>query len=398
MSDEELASASPNILKRKPDDDEKSLEAEIKRVALDDDSPPVTHIPDYVHMRMLCLVKHASMVVGAKGERISRIKEDTKTRINVSDNIKNVPERVVYLRGSCEDVAKAFGKISRAINDEDDRESNERSLPLTVNLLIPHHLMGYVIGKQGSRLREIEDLSAARLVAGPQQLPMSNDRVLCITGVADAIHIATYYVGQTILTCEPKYKNKKTIFYQPNPLHSVLVNNYGIAIQHQQHHQYHPGDKIKRSKSRMSPVLPPTPNEMMLQPSHNNGGVIPIGPSGSTISNSTSAVVLPHVRIVEIMNPQPQVTPVVQEIFIEDSMVGNVIGKGGKSIAQIKGSTGCSIQISEPIPGLRERKLTIIGTPIGNQTAVMMINNKIDIDKRTQQQRNKQQHNVHLRN
>ncbi|AAS53354.1 AFL018Cp [Eremothecium gossypii ATCC 10895] len=391
MSDSDVACDSPNALKRKPDDDEKALEAEIKRVALDDVLPGAARISDYIHMRMLCLVKDASMVVGHKGERISRIKLETGTRINVSENIKNVPERVVFLRGSCENVAKAFGKISRAINDEDDRESNDRSLPLTVNLLVPHHLMGYVIGKQGSRLREIEDLSAARLVAGPQQLPLSNDRVLCITGVADAIHIATYYVGQTILSCEPKYRARKTIFYQPSAMHSVLVNNYGIAIQHQQHHQYHPGDKAKRSRSRMSPALPPTPNEVVFH------SYLPLGapvPGSLAVANNLA---LPHVRIVEGINPQTRITSVVQEIFIEELMVGNVIGRGGKNITQIKESTGCSIQIADPVPGKDERKLTIIGTPIGNQTAVMMINNKIDIDKRNQHNRHSQQHNGHMK-
>ncbi|AMD21293.1 HER014Wp [Eremothecium sinecaudum] len=394
MSDSENLCTSLNALKRRPDDEEKTLEAAIKRVALDDESPPTNHSIDYVSMRMLCLVKQASMIVGPKGERISRIKEETKTRINVSENIKNVPERVIYIRGTCDNVAKAFGKISRAINGEVDLKSNERSLPLTVYLLIPHYLMGHIIGKQGSRLREIEDLSAARLVAGPLQLPMSNDRVLCITGVADAMHIATYYVGQTILDCDEKLKNKKTVFYQPSPLNCVLVNNYGIAIQHHQHHQYNPGEKLRRSRSRVPQNLPSAPNEIIQPCAPFLSGNIPsVSEVAPQLGNTTRTVALPYVRIVEITSAQPQpFSQQIQEIYIEDAMVGNVIGKGGKSITQIKQSSGSSIQLDEPKLGLKERRLTITGTPIGNQTAVMMINNKIDIHKRNQQRQVRLQH------
>lgn len=414
MSYSEDQCLSPNILKRRQDDDEKLLEAEIKRVALNDDYIPPEdnkeYIPpedindcipsedikdcipsedskDYIHMRMLCLVKEASIVVGHKGERISRIKKETETSINVSQNIKNVSERVISLRGTCENVAKAFGRISRVINDEEDCFSNERSLPLTTNLLIPHCLMGHVIGKQGSRLREIENLSAARLVAGPYQLPMSNDRILCITGVSDAIHIATYYVSQTVLNCGAKYKTKKTINYQPGPFHSVLLNRYGISIQHQQHHQYNPGDKTKRPRLRMSPTLPSAPNDIMYQSfiPNNPTSKMPMVQNGIPVLTPVNATSLSHVRIIDKMSVQLQIAPIIQEIYIENNMVGNIIGKKGKFITQIKESTGCSIQIDEPVIGLGERKLTIVGMPIGNQTAVMMINNKIEFDKRNQE-------------
>ena len=130
---------SPNVLKRKKEDcQEESLEAEIKRVALNDTEEGGSNEDtdnevnaDYIHLRMLCLVKQASMVVGPGGEKISRMKEKTNTRINVSDNIRGVPERVIFIRGRCEDVAKVFGMIVRAINGEKDGESGEASTTLT---------------------------------------------------------------------------------------------------------------------------------------------------------------------------------------------------------------------------------------------------------------------------
>lgn len=409
MVEEELETLepvySPNSLKRKPD--RESLEAGIKRVALEDNEcenetengSKGEEISNYINMRMLCLMKQASKVAGGKGDRVNKIKAETNTRINVSDNINGVIERVIFVRGKCEEVARAFGKIVRAINNESDDDSNEKSLPLVVNLLIPHHFMGCIIGRQGSRLHEIEDLSAARLIASPQQLPMSNDRILSLTGVADAIHIATYYIGQTILENEPKLKNKKSIFYHPGPMHSVLVNNYqmyvvypngapsntslapispdGIPISvpgaaHQEHHQYHPMDKRMMNR-RTKPVITKTPmngSQRLAQPY-------------ADIIESCKHVRIPSQPSLHGISPH-LVTP--QEVFIDNKFVGNVIGKGGKNIQQIKQSTGCMIKINDPVDGLEERKLVLIGTPLATQTAIMMINNRIDMDKRKRQE------------
>ncbi|KAM3159725.1 PBP2-like protein [Lachancea thermotolerans] len=373
---EELTN-SPNVLKRKKEDcQEELLEAEIKRVALDDTeetNDPGNEInKDYIHLRMLCLVKQASMIVGPGGEKISRMKEETNTRINVSDNIRGVPERVIFIRGRCEDVAKVFGMVVRAINGETDGESSEQSATLTLNILIPHHMMGCVIGRQGSRLREIEELSAAKLMAGPQTLPMSNDRILCVSGVADAIHIATYYVGQTILNHKATFASKKCIFYLPSLLHSVLVNSYGVSLQHQQQHQYRPGENGKKRLHRYSaspdfgyayPGVPSAPHMAV----HN-----------VRVADTLAAATIPPALA-------PQLSLIQQEVYIDDNYVGNVIGKGGKHINSIKETTGCSIQIDDHVEGCSERKILIRGTPIGSQTAILLINNKIEMDRRNKQ-------------
>ncbi|SCU81280.1 LAFA_0C03796g1_1 [Lachancea sp. 'fantastica'] len=349
-------------------------------IALENDQE--SDIKDYIHLRMLCLVKQASMIVGPGGEKISKMKAETNTRINVSDNIRGVPERVIFIRGRCEDVAKVFGLIVRAVNGEKEGESTQVSTPLTLNILVPHHMMGCVIGRQGSRLREIEDLSAATLMAGPQTLPMSNDRILCITGVADAIHIATYYVGQTILNHKSSFALKKCIFYLPSALHSVIVNKYGVSMQqqHQQHHQYRPMENGKKRFHRIASVS--SPPEFPY-------GYNPVTPHSA---NFTPVVSVDHVRLSDAVSAapiMPELTPrlslIQHEVYIDNSYVGNVIGKGGKNINSIKESTGCSIIIDDPVSGCSERKILIRGTPTGNQTAILLINNKIEIDKRNKE-------------
>lgn len=432
-STDENGVMSPNVLKRKKEDcAEEQLEAEIKRVALEDDTeaPQLkleteAHAEDgielngeegqdllthdnrevnsddstsrHVHLRMLCLVKQASMVVGHKGETISNIKNATSTRINVSDNIRGVPERVIYVRGSCDNVAKAFGMMVRSITETNEEINPDRnSISTTVNLLVSHHLMGCVIGKHGSRLREIEELSAARLSASPQQLLMSNDRILSITGVADAIHIATFYIGQTIMNCKEGFRTKKAIFYQPNPMYSVLMNGISLTgFSHQKHHQYHPTDKYtsNRNNKRMprsttmtlAPVNQTSPVPVhATSPQPNNLPVIYTAANAANATSFTPNFMIPNVRMIDspISTPATQTMSIVeQKIYIDENFVGNIIGRDGKHINSIKEATGCSIFIDDPVSGASERKLTVKGTSMGSQAAIMLISNKIEIDR-----------------
>ena len=508
---------------------------------------------DTVHLRMLCLVKEAGLVVGPKGETISRIKSETKARINVSNNIRGVPERVIYVKGTCDSVAKAFGAIARTLiaesnsktrdmsrgghagyNGEEQKlglgleldtatesveqvgtpigspdsdheklkgDQEEDKTAITLYLLIPHHLMGYVIGKRGSRLKEIEELSAAKLSASPDQLVPSNDRLLQVTGVPDAIHIATFYVAQTIAIFKDSRKNRKSVYYQPGSTFPVLSGPMGIggftggimvgnAARYGQNarsnsipfpafsispvgfladpqasqgryqfidSRYAPqlmrsGGNVNGTNgndsdnnnnndnndnngngndnnsnngsgndgnsndqgnssldhSRRVPSSPlivtgspmmtissnrhhhhhhphPNPHQAAI-PSSGPMGIIPgsVVYTPETVANAMSFVPnysMPNVRIVERPFTAQPMAIVQQEIYIDENYVGNIIGREGRHINSIKRTTGCSIYIDPPVEGSRERKLTIKGTAMGSQAAIMLISNKIELDR-----------------
>lgn len=55
------------------------------------------------------------------------------------------------------------------------------------------------IGKGGSKIKEIQEASGARLNASEAMLPGSTERVLSVAGVADAVHIATFYIGTVLV-------------------------------------------------------------------------------------------------------------------------------------------------------------------------------------------------------
>lgn len=114
-------------------------------------------------------------------------------------------------------MAKAFGLIVRRINDEPfDVASVPGSRAVTIKFIIPNSRMGSVIGKGGSKIKEIQEASGARLNASEAMLPGSTERVLSISGVADAIHIAVYYVGTILLEYQERNPGSMSGTYRQN--------------------------------------------------------------------------------------------------------------------------------------------------------------------------------------
>ncbi|ODV93331.1 hypothetical protein PACTADRAFT_51933 [Pachysolen tannophilus NRRL Y-2460] len=340
--------------------------------------------PTYVHFRMFCPVKEASLIVGKGGEKISHIKEAASCRINVSDNLRGVPERIVSVRGPAENVAKAFGFIVRAIVDEPENvPSSPDSKPFMMKLLFPHPIMGYIIGKKGARFREIEENSAARLKAEDRTLPQSTDRILNLTGVADAIHIATYYIAQTVL--ENKQLMSKCVFYNPA--------NYSLNV---------PFNPMLNGGNPMIPGMPMS-LPMQIPPMMNMMGANPMaaaagsfnnaprnnGTVGGRQFNNTSVnngmPFIPRTQQAQQQNnfnTLQQGERIEQDYAVPKEHIGLVIGKGGSNVKHIRQLTGCYVKINDEIQGSPSRVLTLQGTQNAINAAIQLISNKVEHEKK----------------
>ncbi|ODQ77354.1 hypothetical protein BABINDRAFT_163611 [Babjeviella inositovora NRRL Y-12698] len=333
------------MLKRKNDDAEGST---TKRMAAQDENNTPRSVvvrdsdPTYVHFRMLLVFKEALMIVGPHGETINNLKERANVRINVSDNLPNIPQRTISVRGPAENVAQAFGLIVRTLMKEEfDVPSNEASTSYNLKLLVPHPMMGYVIGKQGSKFREIEEHSAARLKADELQLPFSNDRVLNVTGVADAIHIAVYYVAQTILEHKEIFTKHKCVYYNP-------VN-------------YQPPAPFAQFPGMMP--VPPTL------------GGFPYFPGQPGAAPGVYGI-LPG--MMDMKQEQAE-----RVITVPAHHIGCVIGKKGSNLVNLRNrSGGCYVKVhpAELETDPTKRTLTLKGTEFTINTAEKMIWGKINFE------------------
>jgi heterogeneous nuclear rnp K-like protein 2 len=89
-------------------------------------------------------------------------------------------QRCLFLFSTIYDSLKlrlqAFGLIVRRINDEPfDVPSVPGSRAVTIKFMIPNSRMGSVIGKGGSKIKEIQEASGARLTASEGMLPGSTE-------------------------------------------------------------------------------------------------------------------------------------------------------------------------------------------------------------------------------
>jgi heterogeneous nuclear rnp K-like protein len=142
-------------------------------------------------------------------------------------------------------------------------------------------------------------------------------RVLSVAGVADAIHIATYYIGNILIEANER-----------NPTSAASYASY------------RPYSHQSRSQS-YTPRGPP--------PLYNYG-------------------------------PPPQIQLQEQKIYIPNDLVGCIIGKGGSKINEIRGTSQCTIKIMEPgapqnVGGgpENERLVVITGAQHNIQLAVSML-------------------------
>ncbi|KAF8077739.1 hypothetical protein FPV67DRAFT_1462843 [Lyophyllum atratum] len=302
-----------------------------------------------IHMRCLIVTQDASIIIGKGGSHVNEIREKSGARVMVSESIPGNPERILNVSGPLDAVSKAFGLIVRRINDEPfDVPSVPGSRAVTIKFMIPNSRMGSVIGKQGSKIKEIQDASGARLNASEGMLPGSTERVLSVAGVADAIHIATYYIGNILIEAQERMPSSSNSSYRPS------------------------------SNSR--------------RPAHGTGGGSGGGSSYVPGYNNPA----PYGAA-----PPPQHNPPqqlqTQQIYIPNDLVGCIIGKGGSKINEIRHMSASQIKIMEPgavgvgmdgaaapTGGEGERLVVITGQPANIQMAVQLLYHRLEQEKQKQ--------------
>ena len=120
--------------------------------------------PGPIVMRALIITSDASVIIGKQGRHINEIRELSNARLNISESIPSNPERILTVSGALDAVSKAFGLLVRRINDEPfDQPSLPGSRAASIRFIIPNSRMGAIIGRQGSKIKEIQAVSYTHL-------------------------------------------------------------------------------------------------------------------------------------------------------------------------------------------------------------------------------------------
>ncbi|UKZ79512.1 hypothetical protein TrVFT333_007267 [Trichoderma virens FT-333] len=327
----------------------------------------------WIHIRAVISSPEAATIIGKGGENVSNIRKMSNAKCTVSDYQKGAVERILTVSGIVDAVAKVR-------MNQPPPTVNICAFDLPLRLLIPHILIGSIIGKGGSRIREIQEASGARLNASDSCLPMSSERSLVVMGVADAVHIATYYVGSTLLEqlnerfggpAASAYATRsgapvgsipggmQVVPYSPQPAsgHYGRAENYG---RHQERRPHH---------------MPPAPYPQPYPHGAPHGApAIPMQ-YGAGQPAAAYGAAAPHGQPMHA--GMPGTGPITQQIYIPNDMVGAIIGKGGQKINEIRQMSGSVIKINEPQDNSNERLVTITGTEECNRMALYMLYSRL---------------------
>uniref|UniRef100_A0A8C6KXI6 Poly(rC) binding protein 3 n=1 Tax=Nothobranchius furzeri TaxID=105023 RepID=A0A8C6KXI6_NOTFU len=264
-------------------------------------------------IRLLMHGKEVGSIIGKKGETVKKMRDESGARINISEG--NCPERIVTITGPTDTIFKAFAMIAYKF-EEDIINSMSNSPatskpPVTLRLVVPASQCGSLIGKGGSKIKEMRESTGAQVQVAGDMLPNSTERAVTISGTPEAIIQCVKQICVVMLESPPK---GATIPYRPKPASTPVIF------------------------------------------------------SGGQVSAEQAITV---VTVSGLDSSPPAST---HELTIPNDLIGCIIGRQGTKINEIRQMSGAQIKIANAMEGSAERQITITGTPANISLAQYLIN------------------------
>ncbi|MBN3290888.1 PCBP4 protein, partial [Polypterus senegalus] len=302
-------------------------------------------------LRLLMHGKEVGSIIGKKGETVKRIREESSARINISEG--SCPERIITITGSTDAVFRAFTMITLKLQEDLSTLVSNGTVtstpPVTLRLVIPASQCGSLIGKGGSKIKEIRESTGAQVQVAGDLLPNSTERGVTISGTPDAIIQCVKQICAVILESPPK---GATIPYRPIPTQGPLLISGNQTYALQSHY-----------------TIPHSELAKLQQLSLQQGTLTPMG--------QTTAAVLSG------LESSSQTTS--QELLIPNDLIGSIIGRQGSKINEIRQVSGAQIKIGNQLDGTSDRHVTITGSPISINLAQYLIISCLETAKSTAQ-------------
>nr|XP_025841314.1 poly(rC)-binding protein 3 [Vulpes vulpes] len=197
-------------------------------------------------IRLLMHGKEVGSIIGKV--TAPRLRKPSGARINISEG--NCPERIVTITGPTDAIFKAFAMIAYKF-EEDIINSMSNSPatskpPVTLRLVVPASQCGSLIGKGGSKIKEIRESTGAQVQVAGDMLPNSTERAVTISGTPDAIIQCVKQICVVMLESPPK---GATIPYRPKPASTPVIFAGGQVR----------ADPLAASTANLSLLLQPPP-------------------------------------------------------------------------------------------------------------------------------------------
>ncbi|KAF2634842.1 poly-binding protein 4 [Massarina eburnea CBS 473.64] len=323
-------------------------------------------------LRAIVSSKEAGVIIGKAGKNVADLRDETGVRAGVSKVVQGVHDRVLSVTGPLEGISRAYGLVAKGLLEGAPQMGmgglirSDGTHP--IRLLISHNQMGTIIGRQGLKIKQIQDSSGVRMVAQKEMLPQSTERIVEVQGSPAGIEKAVLEIGKCLI--DDHERGYGTVLYNPavrvQPGVGPLANGAGGAAGAIGGGGGGGGMGGGRSYNRTG----------------HGADFSDAPPSYNRRSGSDAASRPPpptHTEDGEEMQTQ--------NISIPSDMVGCIIGRAGSKISEIRKTSGARISIAKaPHDDSGERMFTITGSSAANEKALYLLYENLEAEKNRRSQ------------
>ncbi|KAH8257009.1 hypothetical protein KR038_001367 [Drosophila bunnanda] len=373
-------------------------------------------------IRLIMQGKEVGSIIGKKGEIVNRFREEVSfaikskskflvanprrfllqsgAKINISDG--SCPERIVTVSGTTNAIFSAFTLITKKFEEwcsqfNDVGKVGKTQIP--IRLIVPASQCGSLIGKSGSKIKEIRQTTGCSIQVASEMLPNSTERSVTLSGSAEQITQCIYQICLVMLESPPR---GATIPYRPKPQVTgpvILANgqaftiqgNYAVPTQETcpvfplalATGGLHAGisglaDPLLKG-AHLQGAVPAHHHHLQQMPDVAKNPLASLAALGLAGMNPASTGGINHTA-----NPANRAQQQQHEMTVSNDLIGCIIGKGGTKIAEIRQISGAMIRISnceEREGGNTDRTITISGNPDSVALAQYLINMSVELQK-----------------
>ena len=348
------------------------------------DGPNKRSRGDKYEVRLLIPSKVAGSIIGKGGANIKKLRADNNAAVRVPDCPG--PERVMTVEAESEETLLAVIEQSlplmtdeavgggRRNNRDDHHGSGDGSLD--IRILVNQSIVGGIIGKGGSKIKEIRDLSGANIKVYQTAAPQSTDRCVSLQGSIEKLLPAMKEVLDVVFNSEARGMDQP---YDPINFDGFYAQEYGGY-----------GSDMDVGGRAFGGGRGGGQGAFMMGmgaggfrggrggfgggrggPAGVGGGGFPAG-GGPMFGSDYMKAFEGNLEGLDEAGEKETT-----QVTIPKETAGAIIGPGGNRIRQIRTESRCNIAIGEVEEGSSERIITIIGTQAQIQLAQYLLQQSV---------------------
>ncbi|KAK6112584.1 KH domain family protein [Brugia pahangi] len=288
-------------------------------------------------LRLVVTSRGAGGIIGRGGENIKRLRSEFDANLTVPDS--QTPERVLTLTATTENIANCLREIIPRLdeNREDDHDRRMKKADRSdseMKVLVHESHAGAVIGRGGSRIKELREKTGAQLKVFSRCAPQSTERIVLLNGevekIIDCINIIIDVLKE--IPIKGPVRPYDPMYYDPD-----IISDYGGYVPDRNFISRVGRGRDFGFSSGIIPSRYPGRDDRYGGMRDMMGRYSPI-PAMQTTQVETTDVTIP------------------------DELGGAIIGKGGSRINRVREESGAQIEVEPHRDNGGDRIITISGT------------------------------------